>query len=128
MGNLSDWFHCPKCQKGSINAKQVLGLGNFSLDLECDYCDFRHIERDASSENWNSKITAKQYLTGDKFRAPRASRSGQKLVTCPKCGNEEVEFWVYSDNSGLGNGETVGRVRLDCSNCQGMEKTSVSHN
>lgn len=127
MGELSKWFVCPECDNPDTTAKQVLGLGNFSVNIECERCRFRHIERDASSDNWNKKITVKQYLTGERFRAPRASKKGQRLVRCPKCDSKDVDFWVYSDNGGLGNGETVGNVRLDCLGCGAVKKTSVSH-
>lgn len=127
MGEISEWFVCPECDNSNPTAKQVLGLGNFSVNVECDKCRFRHIERDASSDNWNKTITVKQYLTGNRFRAPRASRKGQNLVRCPRCDSEDVDFWVYSDNSGLGNGESVGHIRLDCLDCAELKKTSVSH-
>lgn len=127
MAKLSNWFVCSRCKNTSVSAKQVLGMGNFSVNVECGNCGLRHVERDASSDNWNKKITVKQYLTGKRFRAPRASRKGQRLVRCPNCNSKDVDFWVYSDNSGLGNGETNAHVRLDCLDCGEVKKTNVSH-
>lgn len=127
MGNVSEWFVCPKCDETSPTAKQVIGQGNFSLNIECGKCSFRHVERDANSDNWNTVITVKQHLRGERLIAPKASRKAQGLVRCPRCESRDVEFWVYSDNSGLINGETVGHVRLDCSDCGEFERTNVSH-
>ena len=127
MSDLSDWFECSQCGETDVSVKRVLGLGNFSVNVECSSCRFRHVERDKSSDNWNQRIKLKQYLTGRRLKAPKASRKAQKLVNCPRCHSENVEFWVYSNNSGLGNGDTTGHVRLDCQDCNAVKTTESSH-
>lgn len=127
MDNVSEWFNCPECNESeNLSVKQVLGLGNFSVNIECG-CGFRHVERDPSSDNWNKSIKFKQFVSGRKFKAPETSRVFSKACQCPKCASENVESWVYSENAGLDKGETVGHLRLNCRDCDANTTTAISH-
>lgn len=128
MTDIGDWFECPECgESDNLSVKQVLGLGNFSVNLECK-CGFRHVERDPSSDNWDSSIKFKQFITGQNMKAPSVGRVARKCTECPNCHSNNVRFWIYSDNPGLDNGKTVGHVRLDCESCSANTTTSVEHN
>lgn len=129
MENLSNWFHCPKCnESNNLSVKQVIGLGNFSVNIDCGMCGFRHVERDPDSDNWNKRIDVKQSILGRKIRYPKSSRTLSNSCSCPKCGSKNVESWVYSENSGLDSGNIEGHVRLNCKDCNASLITSVSHN
>lgn len=123
-----EWFECPRCSESEdISVNKVLGFGNFSLEVKCGACNYRHVERDPSSDNWNKSISIKQRLTGRNRRSPKGSRKIHQMISCYKCQSQSVEFWIYSDNEGLGGGETVGRIRLDCKSCQNIEEDTISH-
>lgn len=129
MTELDDWFVCTNCgEEDRISVSMCLGFGNMSLSIRCDMCGFKHKERDPESSNWKTSIDIKHYLTGRNLRSPSASRTGKKLAQCPSCGEENVDFWIYSDNSGLDNRETVGYVRFNCTSCSANMKKSIEHN
>lgn len=128
MTEESDWFECTECgESDNLSVKKVLGLGNFSVNIDCGGCNHRHVERDPSSENWNKPISIKHRITGRNIRSPKGSRNIHKMLSCPLCGSSDVEFWIYSDNEGLGSGETVGHLRFDCKSCPEIEESSISH-
>lgn len=128
MTKDSEWFKCSNCgEEENVSVKRVLGLGNFSVNIECGHCNSRHVERDASSDNWNKPISIKHKVTGKTIRYPKGSRKIHKMVSCPDCENEEIDVWVYSDNPGLENGETIGKLRLNCNCCSKVEEYSISH-
>lgn len=122
--NFSDWFVCSHCGTTDMSVKQVLGMGNYSLNFECP-CGFRHVERDASSDNWNRKISILQMI--QRRGTPEVSNKVSKMAQCPYCESEEVEVWLFSDNPGKQSGETIGHTRLDCKQCPEVLTKEISH-
>lgn len=118
--DLSDWFKCSHCHEKKMSVKQVIGVGNYSLNLECP-CGFRYVERDTSSDNWNREISIVQLIK--RREAPQVSSKLLSLVECPHCNSDSVEVWLFSDNPG----ETIGHTRIDCQDCPEVLTKEISH-